>query len=117
MEKRAEELPPAHRRTSIPSPSLEKQRISRLQFREAREVSVGRPELGDTVAETERGDGGIVHLGARHLSGSEESCQHGPIVGGLTQQHEARRGEQSRYLLHSAWHLRRRAVNVGMGGD
>ena len=69
------------------------------------------------MAETEGGDAGIVHLGARHLSSGQQSLEHRPVAGGLVQQQEARRGEQSRDLLECARQFRRGAIDFGVGGD
>ncbi len=51
------------------------------------------------MAETEGGYPRIVDFAAGHLPCREQTAEHGPIASGLTQEHEARRIEQSRHLL------------------
>jgi hypothetical protein len=93
------------------------ERIPFLQIREAREIAIGGPELGDSVGEAEGGDAGVMHFGAGNLPREKQSLEDRPVAGGLAQEYDARRSQESSHLLEGTRELRWRAVDLRMSGD
>jgi hypothetical protein len=93
------------------------ERIPCLQIREAREIAIGGPELGDAVGEAEGGDAGVMHFGAGDLPREKQSLEDRPVTGGLAQEYDARRSQESSHLPEGTLELRWRAVDLRMSGD
>ena len=79
--------------------TLADERIPNCQFCEAREVSVGGPELPHTVIETQRGDSRVVDLGARDFRRLEHLGESIRVPQPFGEKRQRRRLEPSRDLV------------------
>src|SRR5262245_2263743 len=79
------------------------ERIEHREPGEAREVTIGRPELTDAVELADGGDAGIVDPRPDALGGDGDARQDWPVACWLAEDDDARRGEPRVHLVESAF--------------
>lgn len=93
------------------------QGVAHGQRRNAREVSVGRPQFGHTVREADGGDARIVNCAALHLGGQRQWLQALQVVIGFGDEGEAGQGVQRAQLRKRRCRRRGGFVDARMRHD
>src|SRR6056297_299466 len=91
--------------------------IARFQDAEERKITVGGPEFGNTVLQTDRCNAGIVYAGANDLAGFEELAKVSPVVLAFPDADCTWTFQPGLDLIDRLAPWRRRIEDSGVGGD